>query len=294
MQILANLQGKQRFSYKKADLFASLIRPRMSLLPLTIYLSLIIVHSKASLLTVILGWVLILTSYGIVVIHNDLSDIEVDKENSRQDTPLATNSLSKKDAYIALLVASVVGILSALVIHPLAIAWLITYVGFGWLYSGGLSLKNRGFFALTILAVCYGVMPWILGLIISYAPLDPGSLVVMLASFLYVFGIISLKDFKDVNGDKKHRKMTILVKRGVTYTHRLIVAFTTTGYLTLIIFSTLHYQWILSLVGVLLMTFNILILARQDIISTSRLRARYGNISRLLFFCFAIAIYIFR
>jgi 4-hydroxybenzoate polyprenyltransferase len=258
------------------------------------YLSLIIIHDKASFLTITLGWVLILSSYGIVVIYNDLSDIEIDKANNRQDTPLATNSLSKKDAYNALLVASVVGILSALVIHPLAIAWLIAYVGFGWLYSGGLSLKNRSFFALMILAICYGVMPWILGLIISYAPLDAGALVIMLASFLYVFGIISLKDFKDINGDKKHRKMTVLVKKGAKYTHRFIVALTSTGYSILIIFGALRYHWILSLAGISLMAFNILILARQDIISTSRLRARYGNISRLLFFCFAIAIYIFR
>lgn len=294
MRVLAQVKDKQISSHKRADLFAALIRPQMSLLPLIIYFSVIIFHDKANFFTIILGWILLLTSYGIVVIHNDLSDIEVDKANNRQDTPLATNSLSKQDAFHALIVVSVVGVLSALLIHPLAILWLAVYISFGWLYSGGFSLKNRGFFALTILAICYGVMPWILGLIISYAPLDAGSLTVMLASFLYVFGIISLKDFKDIKGDKKHGKMTVLVAKGREYTHRLIVAFTTVGYFVLILFSILQYQWILSLIGVLLMTLNILMLAKQDIISTPPLRAKYGYVSRLLFSCFAIGIYIFK
>ncbi len=286
-----NLQTKKYPLQKRTVEFARLIRPRMMILPLIIYTSVLIINNGFSIRYFFLGWVLLLSTYGVAVIQNNISDTKIDKVNKRSDNPLATGSLNANDARRALMVSYVVGIIAAFLIQPLATLWFIVCVFLGWLYSGKFAFKNKGYLALLILAICYGIMPWVLSTIASGTTLHLKLVIIMLSSFLYVLGIISLKDFQDAKGDKKHSKMTVLVQKGSIFTQRFILFFTCVGYLVLLIFTIWQKYWLLALAIFLMTLLNAAILNNDKIITSSRFRGRYGKMLRASFFLYAIITY---
>ena len=271
-------------------MFASLIRPETSVLPLLVYTSYLIFTGTFTVIALLLGWIVLLSSYGIVVIHNDIVDKDIDKANKRSDTPLAANLLTLKDARRALALSIITALLSSYLLNPLLVLWVFTYIFFGWLYSGPALLKNRGYSALTVLAINYGVMPWLLGVISAEGITTTSLPITLIASFIFVFGIISLKDFKDYKGDNRYGKNTVLVKYGPQFTHYLIYVTTSLAYTLLVIGAFVNGHVILGILGIVAGSINYTLLSSKSVLSIPSSRANRGNTARLLFFLYAVVI----
>lgn len=291
MPTKVNLPVNTPRTRQSAEQYAVLIRPQMVVLPLIIYLVVLSAKDGLSFTAGVLGWLMFLCAYGIVTIHNNMSDVNVDIANNRTNNPLASGSISKQGAQLMLYSLIILGVSVAILINVFALIWLGVYVFLGWLYSGKLELKSRGFLALIILAICYGVMPWALGYISSTSRFDYSFVIAAIASFIYVIGIINLKDFKDVSGDRAHGKMTILAKKGEVFAQRFILLFTTIGYYAVISYASLCNLMLLSLLGFLLCFMNIFYIANNQMITSSKYRARYGSFLRIVFFLYVLIVW---
>jgi len=261
----------------------------MSLIPLVIFSIQVVVAGIFNPFIIFVGWIVFLASYGVVVIWNDIADEKIDKANNRKDTPLATGLLTQHEAKFYLIISSIVASLSAFLLHPFALIWVGIYLVFGWLYSGRPKFKDRSFLALTILALCYGIMPWVLGLVTTSTPVTTEIIIVIVASFVFVFSIISLKDFRDYEGDKKYKKMTVLVTYGKLRTHQIIVTGTSLAYIILTVLCFSRQLYLLAFAGLILATLNFSIL--NQVMTNTHFRNTFGKISRVFFFLFAIIVY---
>lgn len=264
----------------------------MVLLPLFMYAAVLVGSGHFSLGYVILGWILLVCSYGIVTIHNNISDIKIDRSNRRADNPLVTQGVTRRGALLLLVSLVGIGMLVSVLISMTALVWFFTYIFFGWLYSGRFAFKNKGFLAVIILGLCYGVMPWLLGYSAVSRGIDEPLLVVTLASFFFVVGIINLKDYKDIRGDALHKKMTILVSRGPAFTRTFILAFTTLAYSVLAVYSIFKGLPWACVVGVMLCLLNGVILHSRKIVNSALYRGKYGSMLRVLFFIYAASLWL--
>jgi len=265
----------------------------MTLLPLIVYAGILVFSDGISHLftKLVLGWILLLCAYGIVVIHNNLSDLEIDKMNHRVDNPLTTGVLSREDALRAQMVSFAIGSMAALLINVYALIWLAVYIFLGWLYSGVFGFKNKRYLAIVILGISYGVMPWMLGYIALPSTYDSRLIIAAFASFLYVAGIIILKDIKDIRGDKVHKKMTLLVVKGWSFTRRFMLMLTSAGYLVCCICAAIYNHWMLWFLGIFLLLLNVYVLSKRKLFTSSSYRGKYGSALRILFFCYALGVW---
>ncbi|MDN5274729.1 MAG: chlorophyll synthase [Candidatus Saccharibacteria bacterium] len=264
------------------------LRLSSTFLPWIVCCSVLFAYHVSSSYLYVLASLLLAISYGFVTIHNDLSDREIDIKNQRRDIPLANNQVSRKNLQDLLAGLLVMGYIIGVFLGATTLLWLSMYFFLGWLYSGPLNFKSRGRLAVSILGICYGVMPWLLGYsIINQAP-SLWSYEIMVASFIFAAGIISLKDFKDIKGDTLFGKRTLLVTYGPKVTHRIIIILTSVSYLLIALATYTTTQIIIFVYITIAMLFlNFILLSSDGIKSESRIRKRNGSISRTVFFLYA-------
>lgn len=185
--------------------FADLVRLHAARLPLAVFLFSGRSRPPRHLLG---GVLLILGSYGLAAVRNDLHDVEIDRANARP-RPLATGALSVQDARVAMSVCAV-GVLGAqlLLVQPLGLLVSAVAVILGLAYSvAPVALQCRGIVGTASLAVDYLALPVILG---------RDDLDVRRAAVLIAGGTATLlyKDVKDEAGDRALGKRTPLVRWG--------------------------------------------------------------------------------
>jgi 4-hydroxybenzoate polyprenyltransferase len=229
-------------------------------------------------------------AYGIVVIQNDLSDKNIDILNKRKDIPLTNKEITAKSLQIYMFVLIVIGTVLSFMLGPLASLWLASYAFLGWLYSGPINLKSYAYGALFILGISYGMMPWLLPLS-SGIPLNEELISVVLASFVFTAGIISLKDYKDYKGDKKSHKNTLLVNKGAVFTKDFIVWITSSAYLILILYLLWNKKYLFMAIGLILIVLNWYRLRDNQIITTPAYRGVHGRSLRTIFFLYTCLLY---
>ena len=154
---------------------------------------------------------------------NDWFDRHVDAINEPQ-RPIPSGRLpGRSGLYIAI----------AWTVLSLAIAPLLGPWGFGaaaiglvlaWAYSAPpLRLKRNGWWGNTAVAVCYEGLPWITGATVLAAGAlpDSSSLTLALLYSLGAHGIMTLNDFKSVEGDRQWNIASLPVQLGVNRAARL-------------------------------------------------------------------------
>jgi len=156
---------------------------------------------------------------------NDLSDYEVDKINLKDhaDRPLITDQSTvvelKRVNFISGLAILLLSVL--LSVNVLALSILLLFLS--WAYSmKPIRVSYRGFLAPLLLPLGYAFYPMMLGL---YAFLGEFSFSIdnvlfIVSIYLLFMSRVMLKDFRDVKGDLKFKKMTFLLRhnaRFVTY-----------------------------------------------------------------------------
>jgi len=266
---------------------AQSLRISSTLLPWLLCSSILVAYNVTNVAAFILCSLLIVTSYGFVTIYNDLSDYKIDTANRRKDIPLADSRVSRKDLRDLLLGLMIIGCITAALLSNLALLWLSMYFLLGWLYSGPANFKGRGALALITLGICYGIMPLLLGYIIANETLSAQGCLLLVASFLFSAGIVSLKDFKDIKGDSLHNKRTLLVQYGPDITHKLIITLTCLAYLAII--AGIHIsngRGILFYVSIAAVFLNLFLLWPKEVRVVSAIRKRNGNLARFIFFIY--------
>ncbi|MEY3105169.1 MAG: chlorophyll synthase ChlG, partial [Pseudomonadota bacterium] len=148
---------------------------------------------------------------------NDWFDRHVDAINEPQ-RPIPSGRLpGRTGLYIA-----IAWTLLSLAIAPLLGPWGFAAAAIGlllaWAYSAPpLRLKRNGWWGNTAVAICYEGLPWITGATVLAAGALPDSRSLALA-LLYSFGahgIMTLNDFKSVEGDKRMGVASLPVQLGV-------------------------------------------------------------------------------
>lgn len=231
--------------------------------------------------------------YGIVALHNDLADAEVDRLNRRTDIPYGMGRITRTHLLRTIAILSTLLTTIGVVINYHVLLWAGLYLLLGYAYSGPANIKGRGIYAALLLGICYGAMPWLISGVIIDQPLTSTLLVMALTSTVFCSGIIVLKDFKDIDGDRAMQKNTLLVQKGAHFVRRYYIFTTTLAYLCLMIYTHVTAsQPLLLLTIILLASINIRLLAPHSLLYSPSARGREGSMARALFFAMAATAYL--
>lgn len=266
------------------------LRPRQVVLPWTIFSCTLLLFLPHAWVTVFLAALLFICMHGIVCIHNDIADRETDQINDRRDIPLASDQVSEKRLLIVMSVLASSVALISISIGYAVLPWVSLYLFAGWLYSGPIAGRNNAYGSITLLALCYGVIPWLMsasftGQWLTVAPYA-------CASFVFTFGIIVMKDYKDAIGDRATGKRTLVVSRGSMFLRRHMLIFTTIAYAVAVSFSA-PISLIVALTGVVCLIINYLLLMQAAGTNVSpAIRRTHGHAARALFFIYCVVSYV--
>jgi len=243
-------------------------------------------------LIILLGLVLFIATYGVVAIQNDIFDVQIDKINNRKDIPYANGLVTEKNLFQLMLGLSIVIVLVGWAINYSVLPWIGLYLLLGWMYSGPLNIQGRGVLAALLLGFCYGVVPWLVGVIAVNAPITFYLACIIVSSFIYKSGVIVIKDFKDIHGDKIGGKRTLLVRRGAEFVRRYYLILTTLAFVFLVILNIYYWNLTMALLGILLAVCNYVLLENRNLFKDSQKRKANSSISRALFIVYALGVYI--
>lgn len=285
-----NLLDKKAPGNHARDLARSL-RARTIVLSWIIYSCVIIAQNGADFFSIGVGLILFVSMYGIVALQNDINDTATDRINKRHDIPYSRGHLSEMELLRTMLVLSIVATASGVVLNYQVLAWVGLYLLLGYFYSGPANIKSRGIYAALLLGICYGAMPWLIGASVTGQIGEINLLIVAFISFIFSSGIIVIKDFKDVVGDRITHKNTLLVIRGAQYTRGYYLLMTSLAYVATTIFCVVNHLAFLSLLGIGLGAINYWLLISRAIFNNPHSRSKRGKWARVLFFAYILIVY---
>lgn len=165
------------------------------------------------------------------VVVNDLYDIEIDKVTNRT-RPLIANTIAKKDYSIFGILFFFISIFFMAIISVTGALLLVAYQAIAFLYSANpLRLKRFPLFA-TLFASAASLLIFFAGYIIFSTIKSINSMPWSIPAFLFVAYtfLLTIKDFKDITGDKHDQVYTIPVLLGAQLGKQVI------GTLTFLLF----------------------------------------------------------
>lgn len=150
---------------------------------------------------------------------NDYADYEIDKINLSQatDRPLLSDKLSFGQLWFLHFLSGVAALGLSYLYGRSALLLTVFMLVINYAYSlKPVRLSDRGIIAQLVLAFSYVYYPLALG----YWSNDGARFPWLLSSsiFLAFMARMLLKDFRDLKGDKKHKKLTFLLRHGVKKT----------------------------------------------------------------------------
>lgn len=146
---------------------------------------------------------------------NDYSDYALDKINLKAatDRPLLSDDLSLRRLGYLHISSAVVALGLSFIYGKLAVALTLMMLLVDYSYSlKPIRLSDRGIIAQFVLAFAYVYYPISLGFWSTGGNEFPWIL--SLSIFIAFIGRMLLKDFRDVEGDNKHKKLTFLLRHG--------------------------------------------------------------------------------
>ena len=153
---------------------------------------------------------------------NDWFDRHVDAINE-PDRPIPSGRLPGRWGLYIAIGWTLLSLTVATALGPWGFAAAVVGLALAWAYSAPpFRLKQNGWLGNTAVAVCYEGLPWFTGAAVMAAAL-PDWRVLVLAG-LYSFGahgIMTLNDFKSVDGDRRTGVRSLPVQLGVARAARL-------------------------------------------------------------------------
>lgn len=148
---------------------------------------------------------------------NDWYDRDVDAINE-PNRPIPSGRMPGLWGYYIAIGWTVLSLLVALVLGPWGFAATVAGLLLAWAYSAPpLRLKRNGWWGNTACAICYEGLAWTTGAAVMAGGATPGAKSLALAA-LYsagAHGIMTLNDFKSIEGDKFHGIGSLPVRLGV-------------------------------------------------------------------------------
>jgi chlorophyll/bacteriochlorophyll a synthase len=159
---------------------------------------------------------------GTSQVVNDWFDRHVDAINEPQ-RPVPSGRVPGRIAFYYALVWSALSLLVASLLG----SWIFGAVVFGlvlaWIYSAPpLRLKQDGWWGCAAVGLCYEGLPWFTGAAVMAGALPDGRILALAALYsLGAHGIMTLNDFKAVEGDRRMGLRSLPVRLGVTVAARV-------------------------------------------------------------------------
>ena len=207
---------------------------------------------------------------------NDYCDLESDIANGRLDRPLVRGDLSRQEALVIAILATLLGIFSASFLHPLLFLLAVSSAVLGVLYD----LKIKEYLAVSNLYIALTMaIPFIFGgLLVDPGRINQELLILALIAFLAGFGREVMKDSADLKGDALRNVRSIARIYGVKRaTDVVIVFYSLAVLLSAIPFFTVSTSYYLNPVYAL----PVLIADALFILTTLELRATQPEYTRL-------------
>lgn len=159
---------------------------------------------------------------------NDLADEEIDKVNLRSDKqrPLVDASGSRRQLIALAVISAVVAVSSAYLVQPSGAFMVAVALLLNLAYSlPPIRVSYRGFLAPMLLPLGYVGLTFLLGAGLHDFRLDSADWLVFAGLYVSFIGRLLLKDFRDVEGDRRFGKRTFLVRHGPVTTVRAAIFF---------------------------------------------------------------------
>ncbi|MCX8194989.1 MAG: UbiA family prenyltransferase [Candidatus Micrarchaeota archaeon] len=138
---------------------------------------------------------------------NDWFDVETDRENKREDRPIAAGEIKKEHALYASAIAYAIGIAAAIPLPPSALHIAILFAGLSVFYSW--FLKDIALVGNIYIASSMAI-PFVFGNFIAYQQPYLPLFAIALVAFVAGLGREIIKSVEDLEGDVKHRKSKTL------------------------------------------------------------------------------------
>jgi homogentisate phytyltransferase / homogentisate geranylgeranyltransferase len=156
-------------------------------------------------------------SYVAATTVNDVADKDIDKVNHPNDhgRPLVTGEAREWELYVLHVLAVCLALASAAPLGSTALALAGVSLAVGWIYSlPPFLLSHSSALAPVALGLAYVIVPYALGVLVREDPLGVGDLVFAASLFALFVARITLKDFRDQEGDALYGKPTLLLRFG--------------------------------------------------------------------------------
>ena len=147
---------------------------------------------------------------------NDWFDRHVDAINE-PDRPIPSGRIPGRWGLYIALCWTAASLLVASVLGPWGIGAAVVALALAWAYSAPpVRLKRNGWWGNSAVAVCYEGLPWFTGAAVMAAALpDPRTIALAALYSVGAHGIMTLNDFKSVEGDRRTGIALLPVQLGV-------------------------------------------------------------------------------
>jgi geranylgeranylglycerol-phosphate geranylgeranyltransferase len=178
--------------------------------------------------TVPLPIITLMIAIGMYIL-NDLVDSDLDKANSKSSRPIPSGLVSKRQAWIFILLTNGVGsMMSIITLNPASMILVVPMVLIGILYSAPkIALMNR-FVIKNIAITLFYMLCAMLGITFSFGtdiaiidPIVPFHTMIILGIMIFVGSIVN--DLGDTRGDKAAGRRTIPIVFGGDKTLKLLI-----------------------------------------------------------------------
>ncbi len=156
-----------------------------------------------------MGAASIILVYSSQAIYNNIMDVEADRINA-PERPLARGTITANWAWAAYFLALLSGFLVAF--YAGILPGIIVLAMLGFVYSR--YTKRMGVYSYATLTCSHICIPMLIGYSL-FAGVDSTILLIVAFVFVTKFLAISLKDYKDVEGDSRNGMRTLPVEYGV-------------------------------------------------------------------------------
>ena len=153
---------------------------------------------------------------------NDWFDRDVDAINEPQ-RPIPSGRVPGRWGLYIAIAWTLVSLAVATALGPWGFAAAVVGLALAWAYSAPpFRLKQSGWFGNTAVAVCYEGLPWFTGAAVMAAALPDWRILVLAGLYsVGAHGIMTLNDFKSVEGDRRTGVRSLPVQLGVERAARL-------------------------------------------------------------------------
>jgi 4-hydroxybenzoate polyprenyltransferase len=156
-------------------------------------------------------------SYVAATTVNDVADKDIDKVNHPSDRgrPLVTGEAGERELYVLHVLAVCLALASAAPLGSTALALAGVSLTVGWVYSlPPFRLSHRSALAPVALGLAYVIVPYSFGVLVREESLRTGDFIFAASLFALFVARITLKDFRDQEGDALYGKPTLLLRFG--------------------------------------------------------------------------------